>query len=65
MRPNRGTKEKNMDLRKEMQRLIAGAKANGNDRQVQMLQDRLDQLENPQSAQALFMSAPVSNKRDK
>jgi hypothetical protein len=54
-----------MDLRKEMARAIARAKKEGNKTLLQMLEAQLESLENPQSAQTLFMSAPVSNRRDK
>jgi hypothetical protein len=58
-------KEIHMDIKANMQRQIARAKKMGNKVSQKMLEERLEQLENPQSAQALFMGAPISNQRDK
>ena len=53
-----------MDLRKEMHRRIARAKARGDDRAVTMLEDRLEQLERPVSAELLFQSVPIVNRKN-
>ena len=52
-----------MDLKAEMERWIAQAKARGDEDLVRMLDDRLEQLERPVSAEALLRSAPISNRR--
>ena len=52
-----------MDLKADMERWIAQAQARGDDHLVRMLEDRLEQLERPVSAEALFRSAPISNRR--
>jgi hypothetical protein len=49
-----------MDLLKNLQESIARAKAEGRTNLVEMLEYRLEALQNPVSAQATFMSGPMS-----
>jgi len=58
------TKENQMDLKANMERRIARAKALGKPRLQKMLEEQLESLENPQSAQSLFMSAPIANRKN-
>ena len=53
-----------MDLKANMERRIARAKALGKPRLQKMLEEQLESLENPQSAQSLFMSAPIANRKN-
>ena len=53
-----------MDIKANLLARIADAKRRGDDNLVQMLEYRLEQLEKPLSAQELFMSAPISNRRE-
>ena len=53
-----------MNLKALILEQIADAKREGDDKLIEMLEYRLEQLESPVSAQELFMSAPISNQRD-
>ena len=52
-----------MDIKADFLERIANAKRRGDDNLVEMLEYRLEQMENPISARELFMSAPISNRR--
>ena len=54
-----------MDIKADLLERIADAKRDGDDDLVEMLEYRLDQLERPVSAEALFLSSPISNRRVK
>ena len=53
-----------MDIKATMLKRTARAKAPGGEVLVRMLENRLEQLEQPVSAEALFRSAPISNRSD-
>jgi len=64
MRPSLGNQGVNqMDLRKFILEQIAAAKREDDEVSLQLLQALFNQLENPVSAQSLFMSAPIVNRK--
>ena len=53
-----------MDIKANMLERIARAKFLGNVTLQKMLEERLEQLERPVSAQPLFQSAPIVNRKN-